>query len=477
MAHNNTENVQKEYESSVSLPITADLYNSILTKKKVIQIITITYLHTGERSVCQMDTLRFERKTILKRQSICKIFLYKDRSIFLPLNRKVSNEVLVAAPVQIDVTSIVDRKIISLDGLQRISLESQATHIGQQYYLTAEVEYEASTLDNYSVLYHDFEKKLFQDLIQILDDDWIDLLDDTEVVCQKIPLTHLLGIGSRKFGTIGEAGRINGFKHKFDGYKGKVVFNNTTASLYTDMNLCAIIQTRHLQIKFPQNIIFQVELMNRHTNNKYPSIIFTDVLGFKRQDRLYVAEPVEVTRYFAFLNSCYKINVNMHTIKIQNTIYRIKTQYSVPKYEECLDEATDGMILISDNREIKFKHPTIDAVLSGEIITKNETKYSFDVEGYSLFVPQEEITSLMTNLKSAHQQHVFELALHEHVHDKKYIRPINEGSFNINAFLSQANELLVFTIVRRRNDRYTTSTKAELGTFLREIAEFEQMRN
>lgn len=509
------ETVIHEYESSISLSISKRLFEYLGKKAKPIGTTTISYYESGERSVCNSNNIRFERKTIEKRYNICKIYLFdpiklqlikrKDSEavaelnaaeknkvvnkkppnkvhldqtpIFLPLVRKVATETVVAAPNISLITSIIDRKILHFHNNIRICLETQATREGSQHYLTAEVEYSELVSEDYKKLFYDYEENLVDTIFDVFGVEWLNLLDDTDVLYQKIPLSALIGLSSRKFGTIGEAGIISGIKHKFDGYKGKIIFRESSAAFYSDLNLCKNISVHNLKIKFPENIIFQVEIMTRFKTNRRPSLIFTDVIGFKRANSLYMTEPVDVIRFFNWLNQKYSINSNIepeHTITINKTSFRIKMQTSLKSYNETTNEMTDGMILISGNREFKFKRPTIDAELVQVNLKRNQQLNLFGIGNISLFVPTEEITKALIQSDVNDQMSIYELALYEHIHRVEFKSSINGSNFNSqNAYLaSNSGEPYVFTIIRKRKDRHTPSSLEELNKFIREVGEY-----
>lgn len=100
------------------------------------------------------------------------------------------------------------------------------------------------------------------------------------------------------------------------------------------------------------NAIFVANQFNK-------TIILTDVLGVYIKKKIYMPEPLEVLDFLKF------IKIDNYDLKLPGIgVFELRTQCDVKMGDASNrdDQTIDGFILVSGNREMKLKIPTIDVV-------------------------------------------------------------------------------------------------------------------
>ncbi len=529
------ESYEMEYESSFNLNIRKNLFYRILKKYEdnniPVKISTIYYYNSGERCAAQ----KFQQKKIIKVLNILRIFNYNKKMYFIPLRRKQSRETLAQRPMNPKPNAVIIRRTLietMLKGKKssfpmRICLEKYANEFGGgNYCITGEIEYSFDVYNFYASV-NVVENLLLHNLCKICSE-ILDLID-IELMFNRIEMPSTLKISSRTFNKIYEklSGQNALVKYKFDGYKGRMVSNGTKLLYFDDMdNMIELDEDVHKnyvandtykRFYFPPNIIFQYEIMPENLKHpSYRSIILTDVLGAMYNTQMYHTEPKDVIEYFNFLNAEYNINklplpesiyLNLPMASVP---YRLMTQFSIPLsdffdpkknnlpvdiidsyltnkflHDNACDEKIDGYIIISGNREYKYKIPTIDARLievnSNKICEPNfkqsaqdrKKKNKSNNSKIRVFAIENQEYIYVSNMSdSLKLGQIYELAV-----STSKTATIKDN-YNINYacyYVDNQPRDLVCEVVRERFDRTVTSTIQELKDFIKTYAFFKKL--
>lgn len=157
-----------------------------------------------------------------------------------------------------------------------------------------------------------------------------------------------INIPSKVFGNIITFNKKNAkYVHKWDGYKGRVVSNNTTT--YLSLDVGEGISAEKKSIPFVPNVWYQIEVLTSR-------IIITDILGVRHGGVMWGTDPLYALLELGQLEC---------KGKLKGLPVRPQRILSSPNEKAA---GTDGKIAISNNLLYKIKLPTFDLVLcSGKL--------------------------------------------------------------------------------------------------------------
>lgn len=440
------QNAKEEYETSFSLNINSNIAESIWNKNLPVCSYFILYFRDATR--CSNNV--FQKKVYIKREKFLKILKNK---YFIPCERKASIETLAEKTCEFHaLTTIIFREVLyeSSDPVsQRICLESVTDENGTNYYLTGEVEYSLAVFKNYTELTqieNNFFTTFLQEFKYILD-----LINFSENIFDDLEPHLLISLPCRRFHKFYEK-RFNPkecfLKYKFDGYKGKLYITRGSkkAFYFDDLYQLQEIDTVTECLKSFGGVSFQLEILSESR-----LAIITDVLGVNVESKLFRPEPLEAVR---FLESLGINNNTNYQLQIGRETYLLCTQFIIPEEiqqfpasnQTCLNQILfDGLIVISGNREYKFKIPTIDVTIEH----RESVQY--------LNIINNGITRRIGRC-------IFNLS-EQRTDDINHIQPIYEA---YRPLLSDRKSNL-YIILRRRYDRVFTASNQDYDSFMKEF--------
>lgn len=466
-------NITKRQFDILYETLTAD-NNKLENTLKDVEKDIILYFHDDSRKI---PDGRIQKK-INKESVRCLKFIFMDDDkdvVLLPIIRKMSVENLVQMPVNIIPKKIIVRyKLLELpldnvDGCLncRICIEKHSEdYIGGTYMLTGEIEYDRCIYEQF------FSLSVVEDkLIDYLKSHFASIVVgiDFERLYKNISTTDLINIPSRRFGKIQNCNfeSVEAVKFKYDGYKGRMVQNKNGISYYDDLHNMFELVGFHLpngdssKFKLPYHVVFQFEILTKRNNSSfYNTLILTDILGVYYNNCLYTCEPLDVLKYFDYLNRQYHINSacgnDTILLKTPKGTMHVKTQQRITLTCRRPNELIDGYIWISGNNEIKYKVPTIDVQLSP--ICKKMHRFKIGGDIY-LYVPIEQLNACSPN------------TIYELVATTAVVSPLNDKFMNSyeKIRLNGNEQTLVCNVLRKRYDRNTPSSYEEFFNFIKEV--------
>lgn len=375
----------------VSFHIGSHIYNSIDPTQ-----MQTTFVHYFENGV-RVSKNQAQKKIIRYRSNGLIILGTFHNPIIIPIMRTVATEINLPHPPQMETTTQINQRIILFQHDKiRLSLEFRSTKIGMNFWIVGEIEYTAEDRSNYNTLKMR-EYNLYHKLKTTLD---AIFKDDPSVVMSEIfsakyttsmNIADLFKMPCRKFEKfhkklIKDPSSVI-VKHKYDGFKAKIVCIEPNLLLYVDDMNCfksinsSIFNRMH-------NVVFQLENMcttgctsgctsdsNETRSETIPVLIITDILGIKMGDNYYMPDPQDVIQFLSsFSGKKHYINFGdgAKKILVQSSV-SIKSKSSFP---------TDGYILIYENMEFKYKIPTFDVKISNKkCYAKNNNNVDVSING------------------------------------------------------------------------------------------------
>lgn len=373
----------EELETSFAIPISDHIIDYILTTIPDVQNRTtyVYYFEDGSR-VSQNVA---QRKVIKQRNNTLYLEGSFDNPIIIPMMRTVAIEYTIdAPPSMMTATQVNARVILYKDEECRIFMEFRATNTGVLNFIVGEIEYTKEVRASFdalklkeAILFSKLKKFLhsvFQNKPEVISD----LLNIKYM--QKITMSELFKFPCRVFSKFHKNYIKNNdiiVKHKFDGFKAKIVCVEPNIVYYQD-DMFGVKQLNSSVLNSVPNVVFQLENMCTDaaaSSDSVPALILTDVLGVKIGKYYHMPDPKNVLQFFNTIQIPMHINFGDGAkciIPQKVTEFNKKSQYP-----------TDGYIVIFENREFKYKVPTFDVkVLNKRIYIKNinNTDVSLNLE-------------------------------------------------------------------------------------------------
>jgi hypothetical protein len=374
---------EREYEISIKL-----LINGCLLKK-------LPTTPTS-RIFYFADDLRFvDGVGQIKKVTHSRYFIKRYKDVLFPCIYTEATETPTTQSIESkQIQSHVSRFILKINRHIRISIDYE----NYQYYLKGEIENcrVGLQIDHFLMEYYSY---------------WIQYNQNTTDQFDNLPVNLHNQITSRVFKNcvLDPPNVHSATKYKYDGYRGKFVIKKNNEAEYSDsLNKYAKITDLPASLGKYVNLIVHVEVMEK-------CFIMTDLMAIIKQ-KTYSFSPLDVTSFFASLDSVYGQNILIDEISTTLFFQRpIEDGVDIP-----IDKH-DGCILISDEYEYKFKLPTCDvSIKSGFLYLDDDSK--------------------------------------NHLTNHRF-RGYKDGIYEIENF----NELKV---MRMRPDRHHTSTREEYEEFL-----------
>lgn len=351
----------EEYETSLYIPISKDIYDTLLMESARQDTYFVGYF---------MDNIRLahdkiQLKIVRKKQHVIKIIYYEDKPYFIPYKRSYASEFPAAIPETSKLESAIIRTVIYNKVwdlcTMRVALEERSDAKGGQYAFTAEVEYDDATYESYTqsrdaetIFFDTIVSKYFYKLKEV---DFQSLFNFNSC--------DIVGYNSRKFRLLHKQYSISDnekLMFKLDGYKckfgytenGHFVFHDALNNIYG--GVCE-------PLKEFRNIVFQGEILENKT------IFIVDILGgytsYKKD--LYMPDPLEAIEFFGWFRSHLKrcnvgqVSMELSSQSVVKYQFDVHTQFFVDPENPQTDYKIDGYIIISNGGLYKFKKPTIEA--------------------------------------------------------------------------------------------------------------------
>lgn len=479
-----------EYETYFALPISThvgDTIKSSIPKSEMsAREVWVFYFNDGSR----VTGTTSQRKIIKSKARHLYLAGTLAEPIMIPMCRTISIEesAPLDAPLE-DLTSTVQRFVLYKQNSVRICLECRSNGNGHEYYISGEVEYPCEVARDFHAL-----RIRENELVYELKDTLSQLFDSSQV--QNIMcVTHRVNSATHdsvfrmpcrvfnKFHKIQISDTKEFvYKHKFDGFKGKMVCVAPNKVLYQDDNIKFGSFNSSIFNTVP-NLYFQIENMcsagrkskeslmlmkkrngttassvatsssaasastrsggcgNKVANedssqssstssiDQIPAIIITDILGVRMGGQLFMPEPLDVLRFLSTFNRHHQF-VNFGDGCKRVLVQQAVSVNSTTKFKR------DGLIVIYRNKEFKFKFPTFDVkMLNGKCYVKNSNNMDDSLN----------------------------LEYYENMPDGIY-----EVSFS-NLQAGTSNMCNYLTFLRLRTDRMTPSTRLEVEEAIHEL--------
>ncbi|XP_057340764.1 uncharacterized protein LOC130677881 [Microplitis mediator] len=418
-----------EYETSVRLPISQAIFDLMIEKFSKDKFEKSLILHYNDTVFPNSDSNlypsyrlannAFQLKQCIHRLNLLKVIVCNQdnkeslkndidigsenlitNAMFIPFTRTTAKETIAEASDKFStVQDIIIRYTLYSENNIRVCVEKISQNQGGAYYFSAEIEYDR---DYKTINYEEFTK-IENSFWNLLSDKYLPEfyhLLDTNAIYNYVELSQLLNIPCRKFSPIHQysCNLIDyKLKYKFDGYKGRMINNNlnTDTILYwDDMHNTGEISSKFLN-RFP-HIIFQYEVI---PDKRW--IIFTDIIGVIFHKQLYMPEPNDVLSFFSSFprqeinhpllsdkTNCrsfkfiISINDNRNNndddglLKDEFSIgvqFTIRDKENEDYFSSSFIDYTDGFIIVCNNREYKYKIPTLDVRIINEMAFLDES--------------------------------------------------------------------------------------------------------
>ncbi|KAG8035412.1 hypothetical protein G9C98_006858 [Cotesia typhae] len=413
-----------EYETSVRLPISQKIFDLILDSfsknhqdKSLILHYNDTIFPNSDSNAYPSYRLAgntFQLKQCIHRLNLLKVIVCNNNKeekttnkednntdfitkvMFIPFTRTTAKEAIAEASDKFStIQDLIIRYTLYKQNNIRVCVEKISQPQGGAYYFSAEIEYDR---DYTKINYEEFTKmeNTFWDLLSSTYLCKFYHLLDTNAMYNYVELSQLLNIPCRKFSPIHEysCNLIDyKLKYKFDGYKGRMINNNlkkNTIIYWDDMHNTGEISSGFLE-EFP-HVIFQYEVI---PDKRW--IIFTDIIGVIFHKQLYMPEPNDVLEFFSsfpkreinhpLLNdtlNCRSFNFVISDGHISDQValsdeFQIGVQFVIQDgddfdyFSASFIDQTDGFIIVCNNREYKYKIPTLDVRIKSEMAYLDES--------------------------------------------------------------------------------------------------------
>lgn len=409
-----------EYEMSMQLKISEEMFNELRNKFKEERIQIISY-NENKRIYDYNHQIKIILKTI-------NIILHKN-DFFYPFTISHNEEITIFDEKDFrigDIKNIKFRYIILEEHNNnfniRFALEHHIDIYGSSFYITSELETPIQIINNLNIfleqyapmyldlIYH-FTKSFYSELMETL----FEPIAPAELI--KIPARSFLPLSDIKLYKNSRkliVSKYDGIKYKFICNNGFCKHNNIT---YTKDVILAIdhnfnkyeVSSLEFLKRYP-NIAFQAEGMLYVKNkNDFPNMIFNDIIGGFINNKFFffiAYEAITFIKILPFINPIEKnfdiknmvyaknkLNYNEEKIKSNdnNEFVILKTMTIDKKFlykfrlakqveEQNIDNAfdlTDGQILFIDNYMFKLKKPTLDISI---IKYKDKSRIIFEQE-------------------------------------------------------------------------------------------------
>uniref|UniRef100_A0AAU8GD77 LEF-4 n=1 Tax=Faxonius propinquus nudivirus TaxID=3139431 RepID=A0AAU8GD77_9VIRU len=353
----------EEYESSVILPLTKELYCNILKNFPNTNRESIFYYNNGIRKAHN----KIQYKNIKKKKNVLKFMYFNDSVLFLPVVRKFSYEYSMELPQDISTieTVIVRNILYDLNDEKfklRLAVECIQDSKGIKYQFTSEIEYDKIIFHRHLLLI-EIETLLFNSIRKYVGE-YIKNIASSSIFFFENP-ENIVNVPSRVFGDFlkySKKGReVKTFK--FDGYKGRFYSTENSIYFYDDLHNIKK-ESNNSFFHFAKYILFQVEILHP-VENEQRVMIITDVLGGYIgsiiNPNLYMPEPIDVQEFFLYINNnnIFKKNVFFNFSSFGQ--FKIITQFPITPNTPTPTWPFDGYIIHKETNIYKYKIPTIDA--------------------------------------------------------------------------------------------------------------------
>ncbi|AAN04392.1 hypothetical protein K06A9.1a [Heliothis zea nudivirus] len=439
----NNPNCEMEYETYFALPVSTHIGECI--KKNIARVdlphreVWVMYFKDNTR----VTGTTSQRKHVISKSRHLYLSGTMATPIVIPMCRTVSIEENVPFTASMsDLSSMVQRFVLFRNNNIRISLECRSNGSGNEYYISGEVEYTLDVLNDFHGLRMQ-EAALVCELRDTLGQYFAsNVVSNIMCVLHRLqPATHdsVFKMPCRVFSKFHKVQIRDSksfiYKHKYDGFKCKLVCTEPNKVLYQDDNI-KFIQFNSSIFNTVPNLYFQLENMctngrkeSQSSSEGIPTVIITDVLGVRLGGQLFMPEPEEVLKFLSTFNR------QQQYVNFGDGCKRILVQESID-VNATTKFKRDGLIVIYRNKEFKFKFPTFDVkLMNGMVYVKNSNNMDDSL-----------------NL----------------IHYDNMPDGIYEVSFdNLQAGTSSMCNQLTF--LRRRTDRLTPSTRAEVEEAMHEL--------
>lgn len=387
-----------EYESTITLNITKNIYDSNVSYHSV----DLIFVFSDSR----LSARKFERKTKIFEDMILGFY----KGCFFPIQRTIAREELLPLD-QLDMlpTKITHRKItkiLALGHVFRLSYNQIMSPKGIKYTAECEVEYLQNTNMN---LIWSLEEKMMELMnlhckFEFLEDAYFKLEQIFSAAVPKLQPWHNFEVSKPYLWAL-----------KWNGVKAKLVYSSVVGCyLWRDADDILKINNVPNEFRVFDKLCLQVEVLE-------DLMVVTEILAINYNNVLFINEPntnIACLEHYSYLN-------NMD-VRLDGKLVRVQQFYAAPKpdtYKHC--ELYDGLVIMQDNKLIKWKQPTIDVKYLGD---------GFAVGNHIIYIP-------------------------------------NDGNLEINAIY----EITIGDIIlRKRNDRLACSTQNEYEIYLESVDMFKK---
>lgn len=413
------ESANIEYETQCTIvldPVYADMFRKSVTDRN--RYMYVFYYENGTR----MSRNLFQKKEpIMRPRRLLYLSGTWDKPFYVPMMRTACKEVTLDSSnlkwlSSSSITSRVERLIIKKENGFRISVDWRCDSKGINPYINGEVEYDEKTMMDYKSL-----KSIEAQLVCLMKEELFRFTKNMAIVfdilsasrySDKIEINTLYSTPCRVFNKlknikIEDPNEVY-IKSKYDGFKGKMVCNKINNIMYIDdAHVCIPNVSSTFLNKLP-NLFIQVENMCEVVQKKpsdalykyLDSLIVTDIIGMKIGGNYYTPEPQDVLTFLqTFKNREHLISMNdksFKTVFVQRIINEstekslaqeptaVKRRYTRTTVAGVAEHAdttvilpTDGIILVYEDREYKYKVPTFDVkIKNGRAFVKKDANIS-----------------------------------------------------------------------------------------------------
>lgn len=374
-----------EYESSTSIPIVQESFETILNNHKDHRRLFIFYTKNGVRYVDGV----FEKKTVIKKKNKAILITFPRQSehvtglnsIFLPITEKVSKEEQLCFESHLscfdptNITTVVIRYVLfdmfddTINSKIRVCIEENIENgVSHRRVLTCEVEYKQT-----NSLYEIENKVFYHFVMHFYMHIGKHLYDDVNVInMMSFPSRKFLNIHKNKFVIKKDNHSI---KKKLDGYKGRLCCNRNNLGVLND-DMGAFKSFECTQLSEFQNVVFQIEILNKTLDCKNQAhIVIVDVLGVLFKNKIHTVPPLYVKTFLEYFNNKYyetsviKVYDKSPFMNCDDTInyFKLICQRNYIDLDSANNDRrnlpVDGYILSTDRGDYKLKLPTMDVHL------------------------------------------------------------------------------------------------------------------
>lgn len=326
-----TTTISIECESTIMFLINKDIYDKANSDYK-------DYIFVYHNDV------RISQRQVQKKHyiSVDNVLGFHDNQLF-PITRTVSEEIMEDIKKVPEMPSkITRRKIIMLDKY-RLAFNAISCAKGTKYTLTCEIEYDQNT--SMPIIWN-LEIRLMDIMSQYLQYFDVNACRLEELFATVVPKLQ-------PFHTFNPSESYK-WAYKWNGVKAKCMCHNGTAFLWKDADNIRIVSMSQ-SINILEKICLQVEVMEQN-------IVIVEILAMSYNNILYTNEPHTNLKCLDFLHQ----KLTDVPLFIDNKAVIIQQYYDSPKQEIKDYNLHDGIIIMQDNKLIKWKYPTIDVKYIGD---------------------------------------------------------------------------------------------------------------